>query len=279
MSPFWLLESDAYGSSLDPLKAEIRRQGMSFGIIHHEMFTSGYQERVGNRAVDENDCVVFIGTWPLWRHIQLHWSSWIPGGWCATEKLDCAAYYPRFAKYLLNKRHAITTGAEAVRRQDELFEAFGRDGLVFVRPTGCLKIFNGRCVDACSFASAIAPARYDSATKIVVAEPRSIGREWRFVIAEHRPIAASQYYDGGAKCLARGCPTEVREFVEGLLLDVAWEPDEVFIMDVCESEGKLNVLELNGFSCAGLYECDLANVVARVRTLAEVAWKKAHESA
>ncbi len=33
------------------------------------------------------------------------------------------------------------------------------------------------------------------------------------------------------------------------------------MLDVCEAEGGLHVLELDGFSCAGLYECDLGAVV------------------
>src|SRR5262245_30630229 len=110
MRPFWMIESDAYGAALDPLKAEIRRQGMQFGIIHHETFTSGYLTSVANHPLVERDCVLFIGTWPLWRHVQLHWPSWIPGGWCSTVNLDCSTYYPRFAKYLLNGNHAIMTG-------------------------------------------------------------------------------------------------------------------------------------------------------------------------
>jgi len=273
MRPLWLIEADAFGSAVEPLKTEIRRQGMNFSVIHHETFTSGYLPRIA----DENDCVLFIGTWPLWRHIQLHWSSWVPGGWCSTDQLDCAVYYQHLRDFVLNQKHFIMTGVEAIQRQEQIFAELATNGQVFVRPTGCLKVINGRCVDSASFASALAPTRYDPTTRIVAAQPKSIGHEWRVVVAEHRPLAASQYYDRGLKKLTGGCPHEVWQFVEQVLAAVAWEPDQVFVMDVCESEGKLYVLELNGFSCAGLYECDLTKVVSKASDLAERAWKATHE--
>jgi hypothetical protein len=279
MRPLWLIETEAFGSSLELLKTEIRRQGMAYGVIHHDGFVSGYLNRVGNHVLDADDCVIFIGTWPLWRHIQLHRGSWVPGGWCSTDNLDCARYYPHFEPFLLNQNSVILNGTEAIKSREDLFARFARDRQVFVRPSGCLKVFNGRCVDADSFATALAPARYDPATQVVIAEPKRIGREWRFVIAEHRAIAASQYYAEGVKCLRQGCPSHVTAFVENVLAEIAWEPDKVFIMDVCESEDKLYVLELNGFSCAGMYDCDLSSVVEKVSELAERAWNRKHQPA
>jgi hypothetical protein len=34
------------------------------------------------------------------------------------------------------------------------------------------------------------------------------------------------------------------------------------MLDVGESEGDFHIVELNSFSCSGLYECELAPVVA-----------------
>jgi hypothetical protein len=44
----------------------------------------------------------------------------------------------------------------------------------------------------------------------------------------------------------------------------ARRPDDVFMLDVCESGGELRLVELNGFICSWLYACDLAAVVERV---------------
>lgn len=43
-------------------------------------------------------------------------------------------------------------------------------------------------------------------------------------------------------------------------------------MDVCESDGRLSLLELNSFSCSGLYECDLEAVIRAASAVAEDQW-------
>jgi hypothetical protein len=64
----------------------------------------------------------------------------------------------------------------------------------------------------------------------------------------------------------------VRAYAEGMLAEARWQPDPIFMLDVCESAGQLWLVELNGFSCSWLYECDLSAVVARASELAARAW-------
>jgi hypothetical protein len=275
VSPFWLLEADVLRDESEPLRREVRRQGMSAGLVHYDALASGYLDQVDRHRLVAHDCVIFRGTWPLWRHIQLRWPGWIPGGWFHTENLDCSTYYRHFGHYLLNQKHAILRGAEALETRDAVFEQFGSNGLVFVRPAGCVKLFTGRCVDYDSYPSALAPARYDPETRVVVAEPREIGREWRIIIVNGQPIAASQYLDAGSRSMEQGCPTAVTDFVRTVLAHVCWRPDDAFVMDVCEADEELRVLELNGFSCSGLYHCDLTAVVSAIGDLAARAWRSA----
>jgi hypothetical protein len=62
----------------------------------------------------------------------------------------------------------------------------------------------------------------------------------------------------------------------------------LFTMDICKSSGKLKLLEINSFSCAGLYDCKLDVVINEASKLAieewkeyqkieEVAWPKGYE--
>jgi hypothetical protein len=53
-----------------------------------------------------------------------------------------------------------------------------------------------------------------------------------------------------------------------MLAEVRWRPDLIFMMDICESDGGLWLVELNGFSCSWLYACDLEAVVAAAGELA-----------
>jgi hypothetical protein len=70
----------------------------------------------------------------------------------------------------------------------------------------------------------------------------------------------------------------VRRHVEAVLDEVRWRPDPIFMLDVCECEGRLWLLELNGFSCSWLYRCDLPAVVAAASELAVSAWAKVNAS-
>lgn len=165
-------------------------------------------------------------------------------------------------------------GIEAIRQRDWLFEVMGKEDEVFARPTGCGKVFTGRCIFREDFASALGPTRYDPATLIVIAAPREIGREWRLVVAGDRVVAASKYAVEGSKCVEAGCPREVKAFAEAMLAEVRWRPDPIFMMDVCESEDRLWLVELNGFSCSWLYQCDVEAVVAAAGELAAQAWEQ-----
>jgi hypothetical protein len=109
---------------------------------------------------------------------------------------------------------------------------------------------------------------------VAVAPPKEIGREWRLVIAADEIVAASQYRDFGAISVMPDCPTQVSEYASDVLQKVTWRPDSLFVMDVCESEDRLYVLELNSFSCSGFYECDLESVVRKASELAVKEWNQ-----
>src|SRR5262249_582848 len=193
---------------------------------------------------------------------------------CSAQNLDCAAYFAYFGRYLLNQHYAIMPGVEAIRQQDWLFSVFGREERVFVRPTSCHKLFVGRCIDRASFAAALAPTRYDPATLVVIAAPQPITREWRLVVVADRIVSASPYGVGGERAIAAGLPWEVRGFAESMLSEVRWRPDPAFMLDVCESAGRLWLVELNSFSGSWLYRCELPAVVSAASRLAERIWQQ-----
>jgi hypothetical protein len=272
MRPVWLLEADVFGEAIEPLKAEIRRQGMSFHVVRQLSRTAGPHAMVGAPKLPEDACVICCGSLPLLRHIQLR-ENWTPGGWCSAENLDCANYFPRLGALLLNRPYTILTGVDAIARRDALFAEFAKSDEVFVRPSGVHKLFTGRCVTPEEFADALAPTRYDPTSLVVVAQPRNVAREWRLVVAGDRVVASSQYARQGAKALSPGCPPWVSGFADRVLKEMNWRPDDLFMMDVGECEGSLYVVELNGFSCSGLYECDLRAVVQAAVRAAIRAWE------
>lgn len=273
MNPTWLIESGVYGEEITPLVAEIRRQGMAVGLAPYRSLTKGSAPVVEGQPLPPGACVIAYGTFPFARQVQLH-HRWLPGAWCDAANLDCATYYNYFGRYLLNQHYAIMPGVEAIRQRDWLFSVFAEGDEVFARPTSCHKLFVGRRVSHDAFADILSPTRYDPATAVVVARPRTIGREWRLVVTEDRVVSGSQYAVNGKRAVSPGLPPEVRSFAETMLAEVKWRPDPIFMLDVCESDGRLWLVELNSFSGSWLYQCDLAAVVAAAADLAQQTWQR-----
>ena len=276
MKPTWLIERGVFREHQADFKTEVERQGMVCAEVDYRPGKQPPADIPGGPSLADDACVVLWGTLPLMQQIQLR-RAWVPGGWCHTENLECRAYYAYFGPYLLNSYYSILPGVEAIRLQEQLFAEFGPDDEVFVRPSRVHKIFTGKVVYKDDFRDAIAPSRYDPTTLIVISTPKEIGREWRLVIAKDEIVASSQYRDNGAVSISRGCGDDVLHFVSDMLSHVRWRPDNVFMMDVCESEGKLYLLELNSFSCSGLYDCDPAAVIRAASAVAEEEWKTRHE--
>jgi len=162
---------------------------------------------------------------------------------------------------MLNQSYTLLPCAEAIRQAEHLFQVHGHDGNVFVRPDTLFKLFRGGLVTKAGLEGALAPAMFDPTTLVLVASPREVVREWRLVVAHSEVIAASQYMLRGEISTSAGCPAEVRSFAEEVLRQVTWRPDPLFMLDVGESEGQLHVVELNSFSCSGLYDSDVGPVV------------------
>src|SRR5262249_4288324 len=112
----------------------------------------------------------------------------------------------------------------------------------------------------------------DPCTLIVVATPQAIAREWRLVVIGNRVVSGSQYAKGGQRAIVAECPSEVRGHAETMLAEVRWRPDAAFMLDMCESAGRLWVVELNSFSGSWLYRCELPEVVSAASELAEQTW-------
>lgn len=272
MKPTWLVEGGVYPEHALAFTTEVERQGMVCAEVDYQPGKQPPDDILGSPSLADDDCVVLWGTLPLMQQIQLR-HSWIPGGWCHINNFECSTYYAYFGPYLLNNYYSILPGVEAIRLQEQLFAEFGPDDEVFVRPSGVHKIFAGTVAYKDEFRDAIAPSRYDPTTLVVIATPKNIGREWRLVVAKDEIVTSSQYRDNGAISVSRGCPDNVSQFASDMLQQVHWRPDNVFMIDVCESNGEPKLLELNSFSCSGLYDCDLATVIREASTIAANEWQ------
>jgi hypothetical protein len=142
----------------------------------------------------------------------------------------------------------------------------GSPDTFFVRPDSPLKPFSGRVLEreALSLKALDHGFYYDDALLPVVATPaRQVGREWRYVIADGRAVAGSAY-DSDGRSARKDDPSGGPWLLASGIAAELEPPEPVYIMDICEADGALYLLELNPFSGADLYACDREAVVCAV---------------
>ena len=259
-------------------------------VVETGVFDAAYHERmaqatsaVSHRLVrwddgwwdagipDLDDPVVFHGSLGNAHAIRSRVRAFKPGAFCATHAFQCSVWYPRAEKWLLHRRYEILPAAQLVAAPGRAFDQVGADHEAFIRPDSPLKPFAGRVLarNAVSLAALDHGFYYDDEQlPVVVAPLRSVGQEWRFVVVEREVVAGSGYRAEGRKAVAQAPESAAWRFAAEIASEME-PPEPVYVLDVCETPEGLRLLELNPFSGADLYACDLDAVVAAVGRFVE----------
>lgn len=198
---------------------------------------------------------------------------WKPGAFCDEGAFRCSAWYPRARPWLLHERWAVVPLIELVEEPDRVMNEVGASGAVFVRPDSPLKPFSGRVVPR----EAIALRAFDhgfyfedEALPVIVAPVRKVDREWRFVVVEGKIVAGSGY-EAKRRSAVPGQPEGEPWLFASQIAEAFEAPQAVHVLDLCEADGRLHLLEVNPFSGADLYACDRRAVVRAVSKVAAAA--------
>lgn len=213
------------------------------------------------------------------RRIQLK-QPWIPGAICNVRNFDCTTYYNFLGKFLVNQDYIMLPAQEVFRLKDLLKESFG--AYVFIRPNGCMKSFVGKVVEIDHLAAHHFDYCLDSL--VIVSSAKDISIEYRCVVADGKVIAAT-IYKQNQQDLDISVDISAAEFQPFLAYanEVAryWEPDRIYTLDLAEyycletikAKSTIGLMELNSFSCSGLYGCNLESVVREASRIAIEEWK------
>lgn len=273
----WLLENDVFDEDLEPLIAEIERQGMEVKVQRHRPFDTERDDIA--TWYDPDDCVVFYGSIGFAKMVQRN-APWVPGVYCNWDNYRCSHYYPAFGDRLLNKDYIMLPFGELQRRKTFLYDTLGSESdHIFIRPDRSDKIFTGKTVQYDSFAKDIEMFGFYGVEPheiCVVSSPKNIVKEWRAVVVEGEVVAISEYKPDHRRL----DPTEffeVYDLAMAAIEDSQYYPDKAWTIDLCRTVSDCQyVLEVGSFSCAGLYECDPGMVVASVSKVALKEWKEIH---
>jgi hypothetical protein len=259
----WILESQAFPRSHAALQEAIVRAGHHILQWDDEWWSSGRWPAVADSAI------VFHGS--LGNAVRIRRTlPWRPGAYCDADAFRCSAWYPRARQWLLHRDWRVMPASALVADPAGALASVGTADAAFIRPDSALKPFSGRVLSVAGISlPALDHGFYfdDPALPVVVAPVRSVGKEWRYVVVDRRVVAGSAYASDGRTTLPddpSGLPwafaSEVAERLD--------PPDDVYVLDVCEADGELRLLELNPFSGADLYACRSEDVVTGVSAVA-----------
>jgi hypothetical protein len=274
----WLLERTAFDDK-NPDKIASIAQSMGHEVIwcNYVPFEAGLV--VWGKPHQKIDLpgdkpVVWYGSINGGRWLQRN-SRATPGLWADFE--GARSYYSHWGHHLLSPNgYVMLPLAEIKRRRQWVYEQFGKDGSVFIRPDDNAKSFAGEVVAEEHFDrwySQTGCYDEDITRLCIVARPKRITAEWRLVIADRKVIAGSLYRRNGLVEQEGVYSSKVREKAEEIASG-EFSPAPVYVMDIAEVDPPTRMLpsyhlvEIGAINTAGLYEMDMQPVVEQCSEVA-----------
>ena len=279
MNVTWILEPDMIGSYCQSLVDEIESQGHIAEIIP-TFFTNldwGDTNRYYDDFAPQQSCVVCHASFQF-TSLVAEDEVWTPGTYGINELVDCSNYVQQFSDYLLNDEYEFVTTDELLKNIDSLFNALGENDAIFMRPNSGGKPFTGRLFDRSEITEEhLRRGGISRQMELLVSRPQKILREWRFVIADGNVVTGSMYREFDAIRTSDEVPRDALDFAT--ILAGVYQPDRVWVLDICETnDGRMSVVEINGFSSSNWYQCNLSDIVSTVSGVALDDWKRNNQA-
>ncbi len=269
----WLLEKDIF-ENLDELKSEILAQGDQYIVGTRVPFTHtiNLEKHLPDGPIFTYGSLHFIRSVALQTGgLEGYWERRKVHTMCNLFQFSCSYYYPRLSKYLLNQDHAFLPYGELIDKEEWVFNTFGIDDCVFMRPNSGFKEFTGQVYEKKYWKGMIELSNTDIQPEdlVVVARPRDIDFEYRVIVGPDGPITLCRTHkdrkldaDVEENCINAEL---IRDFINEVLEETNYSPDPFFTIDVGILAGRPYIVEVNSMSCSGYYRCDLSKIVKGVK--------------
>lgn len=256
----WILEPNVFGKKFVEFENAIKNAGHNI-IYWCEEYSNPVNVPDTLRWLQGP--AVFYGSLGVAEHINSNW-FFIPGTFGALDKFNCEVYYPKVLSWRFDCDYIFSTVGDICRSTDCLAE-LSRPKEVFIRPTSPLKQFSGRIIDTNNITLQALDYGYyydNLDLKILIAPVQKIFCEWRIVVIDHKVITGCSYSADTRESNYNKIINEVLEFAQKIAIDIKFS--SAYILDICESEDGLKLLELNPFSGSDLYDCDYTLIVKAI---------------
>jgi hypothetical protein len=221
-----------------------------------------YKDILEGIKFDKNEKIMCYGTINFISKIQ-KCKELNPGSYCNFDAFKCSSYYPVFGELLLNCNFRIVPWKDVLNYMNN-------SNLYFIRPNSGKKLFTGvvTSYDSLQTDVGFAVANLDPETKVLIAPYIRVEKEWRFFVSKNHVITGSLYHVGNEHVEEECNDLEAYKLAEYVASKSNYNPDPVYVIDICKTiNGNYRVLELNSFSCSGLYKCDVNEIVKYIEGL------------
>jgi hypothetical protein len=250
----WIIQDKVFGEETNNLIGALEKLNVSYEVVKYPEDIGSVASKVlrgsvdfirESRRIDEN----YLIDWGV-------------------ENFSCSKYYHLFGAHclLLNYDAVWMPWGYFKLHGDLLFDRFGCDKL-FIRPDSGRKIFTGTTIgkkwffkEAEIIEGLPSTNGLNDGTMILVAKAKNIEKEARFLLGP-TGVVSSSWYNG------EGTQREMDVMAEFAL--EAYYPYQFgpfMTVDMCylKDEVMPNVVEVNSFESAGLYDMDMEKVVNAV---------------
>lgn len=271
----WLLEQSMLDSSYhEDMRTVCDELDIEYQVIQYIpiALTLGEAPFSEPSIFPKNDCVVAYGSIEFLKGLGYYKKDYIPSYYMHERNLKCSNYLPPIpTELLLNGEYIMLPYGEFKKRKESVFELMNTNKL-FIRPDSGLKTFAGTTIHLDEFDYEINSLENLTSvldnTIILIANIQPIKYEYRIVIGDRKVIASSKYKTYNKLDLVEGAPKGAIELAEKIC-HLKEQPDTAYTVDVAELEnGSFKIIELNSFSCAGLYACNIRDVIREISAIA-----------
>ena len=272
IQPKWLIE-DIYREDTDKMVSALEQLGVEYKL------TPKFSVLTSKDYLDcfsEDSCVVVFGSIQFCGVIDRH-AKWIPGVYADYPKYECRNYYPQLYKYLLNQEHQFVPFGLFEYQKELLYELYNSDNCIFIRPDKGTKMFTGQVFAKEIFDKEMNYIKdfhqVNPSELCVVAKPYKIKHEYRFIVVNDTVVTGSYYRINGIVGNKNADNSMSHKFAQHVVNKTSYRPNRVWCLDICKCGDRYYVVEVGGFSCAGLYECDRVKLIPEINRVAVEEWK------
>jgi hypothetical protein len=253
----WIVDTTM--NDYEKLVESLNRFNINYQLFKYKPFMN-YKDILEEIKYEMDEKVICYGTINFIEKIQKCIELY-PGSYCNFEGFKCSSYYPVLKDLLLNDKYEIIYWKDVLNKLKNL-------DTVFIRPDSGKKEFTG-CItnyDSLKHDVGFSVSSLDPLLKVIIAPYVEIDKEWRFFVSNWNIITGCLYRIGSKHYEEYTYDKEA--YTLALRATTLYNPDPIFVIDICKTKtGEYKVLELNSFSCSGLYTCNTNNIVQFVENL------------